>query len=123
MGVPAGLLLSTSVFALVQSTTSEAAFLAWGWRIPFLISIALVGVGLFIRLKIIESPAFEKIKASGTESTKPLVEVIKNQPRDVLRAMGMRIAENGTFYIFTVFVLAATARRSSASRRARCSRG
>jgi MHS family shikimate/dehydroshikimate transporter-like MFS transporter len=58
MGVPAGLLLSTVVFAVMQSSTSEAAFLSWGWRVPFLVSIVLVGVGLFIRMRILESPAF-----------------------------------------------------------------
>lgn len=106
MGVPAGLLLSTTVFALVQSTTSEAAFMAWGWRIPFLVSIVLIGVGLFIRLKVLESPAFQQVKDSGTRASKPIVEVLKKHPRSVLVAMGMRVAENGTFYILTVFVLA-----------------
>jgi MHS family shikimate/dehydroshikimate transporter-like MFS transporter len=106
MGVPAGLLLSTTVFALVQSTTSEAEFMAWGWRIPFLISIVLIGVGLFIRLRVLESPAFQQVKDSGTRASKPIVEVLKNHPRSVLVAMGMRVAENGTFYILTVFVLA-----------------
>ena len=106
MGVPAGLLLSTTMFALVQSTTSEAAFMAWGWRIPFLVSIVLIGVGLFIRLKVLESPAFQQVKDSGTRASKPIVEVLKKHPRSVLVAMGMRVAENGTFYILTVFVLA-----------------
>ena len=106
MGVPAGLLLSTLVFAFMQSATTEAAFLSWGWRIPFLFSILLVGVGLFIRMRIMESPTFQQVKDTGTEAPKPIVDVIKTQPRDVLIAMGMRIAENGVFYIFTVFVLA-----------------
>jgi len=106
MGVLAGLLLSTLVFAFMQSATTEAAFLSWGWRIPFLFSILLVGVGLFIRMRIMESPTFQQVKDTGTEAPKPIVDVIKTQPRDVLIAMGMRIAENGVFYIFTVFVLA-----------------
>jgi MFS transporter, MHS family, shikimate and dehydroshikimate transport protein len=106
MGVPAGLLLSTSVFALVQATTSEAAFLSWGWRIPFLISAVLVGVGLFIRLRIMESPAFQRVKETKTEAPKPIVDVVRKYPREVLVAMGMRVAENGAFYILTVFVLA-----------------
>ena len=106
MGVPAGLLLSTLVFAFMQSATTEAAFLSWGWRIPFLFSIVLVGVGLFIRMRIMESPAFQQVKDTGTEAPKPIVDVLRTQPRDVLIAMGMRIAENGVFYIFTVFVLA-----------------
>jgi metabolite-proton symporter len=106
MGVPAGLLLSTVAFITVQNATTEDQFMAWGWRIPFLISIVLVAVGLFIRLAVMESPAFKEIKDSGTAADKPIVELVKEHKRDVLTAMGMRIAENGTFYIFTVFVLA-----------------
>ena len=106
MGVPAGLLLSTSVFAIVQGMTSEAAFLSWGWRVPFLISAVLVGVGLFIRLRIMESPAFQRVKETKTEAPKPIVDVVRKYPREVLVAMGMRVAENGAFYILTVFVLA-----------------
>jgi metabolite-proton symporter len=106
MGVPAGLLGATVVFAVLQSTTTEDQFMAWGWRVPFLVSIVLVGVGLFIRMRIMESPAFEQVKESGTESNMPIVDVVKQHPRNLLVAMGMRIAENGVFYLFTVFVLA-----------------
>jgi MHS family shikimate/dehydroshikimate transporter-like MFS transporter len=106
MGVPAGLFLSTVIFAAMQALTSEAQFTAWGWRVPFLVSIVLVGVGLFIRMRIMESPAFQEVKDSGTEAPKPIVDVIKTQPREVLVAMGMRISENGIFYVYTVFVLA-----------------
>ena len=106
MGVPAGLLLSTVAFIMVQNATTEDQFMAWGWRIPFLISIVLVAVGLFVRLAVMESPAFKEVKESGTASDKPIVDVVKEHKRDVLTAMGMRIAENGCFYIFTVFVLA-----------------
>jgi len=106
MGVPAGLLLSTVVFTVVQNMTSEDQFMAWGWRIPFLVSIVLVGVGLFIRLAVMESPAFKEVKETGTQADKPIVDLVREHKRDVLTAMGMRIAENGCFYIFTVFVLA-----------------
>jgi metabolite-proton symporter len=106
MGVPAGLLGATVVFALMQRFTSDAAFLSWGWRVPFLLSVVLVAVGLFIRLRLLESPAFQKVKDAGTASKMPLVDVVKTHPRNLLVAMGMRIAENGIFYIFTVFVLA-----------------
>jgi MFS transporter, MHS family, shikimate and dehydroshikimate transport protein len=106
MGVPAGLLLSTVVFTVVQNMTSEDQFMAWGWRIPFLISIVLVAVGLFVRLAVMESPAFKEVKETGTAADKPIVDLVKEHKRDVLTAMGMRIAENGCFYIFTVFVLA-----------------
>jgi MFS transporter, MHS family, shikimate and dehydroshikimate transport protein len=106
MGVPAGLLLSTLVFAAMQGLTTEEQFLAWGWRVPFLVSIVLVAVGLFIRLRIMESPAFQAVKDSKSEAERPIVDVVKSHPREVLVAMGMRVAENGTFYVLTVFVLA-----------------
>jgi|tagenome__1003787_1003787.scaffolds.fasta_scaffold20960624_2 MFS transporter, MHS family, shikimate and dehydroshikimate transport protein len=106
MGVPAGLFGATVIFALMQALTTDAQFLSWGWRVPFLFSVVLVGVGLFIRMRLLESPAFQQVKDTGTEAPKPIVDVIKTQPREVLVAMGMRIAENGVFYIFTVFVLA-----------------
>ena len=86
--------------------TTEAAFMCWGWRVPFLASAILVGVGLFIRLKLMESPAFERVKETKTEATKPIVDVVRKYPREVLTAMGMRVGENGCFYILTVFVLA-----------------
>src|SRR3954465_1835443 len=66
MGVPAGLLLSTVVFTVVQNLTSGDQFMAWGWRIPFLVSIVLVAVGLFVRLAVMESPAFKEVEATGT---------------------------------------------------------
>jgi MFS transporter, MHS family, shikimate and dehydroshikimate transport protein len=106
MGVPAGLALSTTVFAIVRGLTSDATFSAWAWRVPFLLSIVLVVVGLVIRMKLMESPMFQKIQETETVSRKPIVDVVKEQPRDVLTAMGMRMAENGIFYVFTVFFLA-----------------
>jgi MFS transporter, MHS family, shikimate and dehydroshikimate transport protein len=106
MGVPAGLLLSTGAFALMRTVTGETAFMDWGWRVPFLLSIVLVGVGLFVRLRLMETPAFQRVRETRTEAPKPILDVIKLYPREVLTAMGMRVAENGAFYILTVFVLA-----------------
>jgi MFS transporter, MHS family, shikimate and dehydroshikimate transport protein len=105
MGVPGGLLLSTAVFAALSSRLPEPAFLAWGWRVPFLVSVVLVGVGLFIRLRVLESPAFEKVKDARRESRAPLLDVFREHPREVLIGMGMRFAQNVIFYIYTVFVL------------------
>lgn len=105
MGVPAGLLLSTGVFALVQWATTDAAFLAYGWRIPFLLSAVLVVVGYFVRQKITESPAFEQVKTSKTESNRPLIDVVQAYPKQLLIGAGMRAAENVIFPVFTVFVL------------------
>ena len=105
MGVPAGLLLSTGVFAAFSSAMPEASFLSWGWRIPFLISVLLVAVGLFIRLRVLESPAFERVRDARSESRAPLLDVFRDHPREVLIGMGMRFAQNVIFYIYTVFAL------------------
>jgi len=105
MGTPAGLLLSTGAFAVTSALVPEPAFLAWGWRIPFLLSIVLVAIGLFIRLRVMESPAFERLKDVRGESRMPLLDVFREHPREVLVGMGIRFAQNLVFYIFTVFVL------------------
>jgi metabolite-proton symporter len=102
-GVPVGLLLSTAVFS-VFSRMPEAGFLAWGWRVPFLLGILLVAVGLFIRLSIVESPIFARVQAEGV-SKMPVLEAVRRYPRNILLAMGARFAENASFYVCTVFVL------------------
>jgi MFS transporter, MHS family, shikimate and dehydroshikimate transport protein len=104
IGVPAGLVISTGVFALF-SQLPEAQFLAWGWRVPFLLSALLVIVGLMIRVRILETPAFTKVKEEAREARQPILEVLTNYPKQVLLAMGARFAENGAFYIYSVFVL------------------
>jgi metabolite-proton symporter len=104
VGVPAGLLLSTGVFSLVSTLPEEQLF-SWGWRVPFLLSLLLVGVGLFIRLRIHETPAFTQVKASGQEARVPLLDAIRTHPWSILLAMGARLAENAFFYIYSVFAL------------------
>ena len=104
IGVPAGLLLSTIVY-FPFSRMPEAAFLSWGWRVPFLLSIVLVAVGLFIRVRILETPAFERLKETRQQARQPIIEVLRRYPKEVLLAMGARFAENGAFYLYTVFVL------------------
>jgi MFS family permease len=86
---------------------SEEAFNSWGWRIPFLLSAVLVLVGLWVRLSIEESPIFKEAQAKlaeekPVEKHQPLLEVIRKYPREVLIAMGMRMAENVSYYLFTV---------------------
>jgi MFS transporter, MHS family, shikimate and dehydroshikimate transport protein len=103
-GVPAGLVLSTLVFSIFSSQP-EAQFLSWGWRVPFLLSFILIIVGLFIRMRIAETPAFARVRETQTLARMPIVDVIRTHPKNVLLAMGARIAENGVFYILTVFVL------------------
>ena len=105
LGAFVGLLLSTFVFRAV-SKLPDASFLAWGWRIPFLASFLLVAVGIWIRLTISESPVFLKLKKEEKAVAKmPIIEAITKHPKNILIAMGARFAENGLFYIFTVFSL------------------
>lgn len=104
IGVPAGLLLSTIVFTPFSRLPQED-FLSWGWRVPFLLSVVLVLVGLIIRVRILETPTFSKIKEQREEARQPVFEVLRHYPREVLVAMGARFVENGAFYLYTVFVL------------------
>jgi MFS transporter, MHS family, shikimate and dehydroshikimate transport protein len=103
-GVPVGLLLANGVFALC-TRMPDADFLAWGWRIPFLLGIVLLVVGMFIRLQIAESPLFTRLSRDGKQAKLPILQVLKQHPRNVVLAMGMRFAENASFYIFTVFAI------------------
>ncbi|MBG88850.1 MAG: MFS transporter [Verrucomicrobiales bacterium] len=104
MGVPVGLLLATGVFAIFSSMPEEE-FMAWGWRVPFLLGIVLLGIGMFIRVRVMESPLFAKEQEKKGVAKLPIVEVFKNHPKNVLLAMGARFAENCCFYIFSVWVL------------------
>ena len=104
MGVPAGLLLATLVFGIFESLPDEE-FLAWGWRVPFLLGILLLAVGLFIRFQVFESPLFAQVQEKKDVSRIPVVDVFRKYPRSVVLAMGARFAENACFYIFSIFVL------------------
>ena len=104
MGSSAALLLATGLFTLM-SQLPEDQFLTWGWRVPFLFSILLVGVGLVIRVKISESPVFAEVKESGTQARTPVLEAIRTHRRSILLVMGMRVAENSAGYLVTVFGL------------------
>jgi metabolite-proton symporter len=106
-GVPLGNLLATGVLFVLAAVQSDADFEAWGWRIPFLLSAVLVLIGLYVRLQLEESPVYQEAKAEIAEkktgsSHMPLVEVIKTYPKEVFIAMGMRMAENISYYIFTI---------------------
>jgi metabolite-proton symporter len=104
MGVPAGLVLGTGAFAAVSAISGDA-FVTWGWRVPFLLSILLIALGLYIRLAIYESPAFSRVRESGTEARMPIVDVFRTYPKNVLLAVGSRIGIDVVFYIFAVYVL------------------
>src|SRR5579864_1182119 len=104
-GVPCGLLLS-NLAILAFSTWSGDQFATWGWRIPFALSIILVGVGLWIRLGILETPVFQKIVEKNAIEKAPVWEVIKKQPREIILSALLRMAEQAPFYIFTAFIFA-----------------
>ncbi len=104
-GVPSGLFLS-NLAILAFSAWSGDQFASWGWRIPFVLSIVLVGIGLWIRLGILETPIFQQLVAKKKIERAPIVEVIKKQPREILLSALLRMAEQAPFYIFTAFVFA-----------------
>lgn len=104
MGVSVGNLLAAGVFAVV-STLPKAEFLAWGWRIPFLLSIVVVAIGVYIRLRVIETPVFSEVVQSGHVEKAPVLRAIRNHPRSFLVVLGARMAENGLGYLFPVFAL------------------
>ena len=104
IGLPAGLLLSTLVFGQIAKLP-EAALFSWGWRVGFLVSIILVGLGLFIRLAIEEPATFREVKQSHSVSKMPILDALRRHPKNVLLVMGFRLAENGAFYLYSVFVL------------------
>jgi metabolite-proton symporter len=102
-GVPCGLFLS-NVAVLVFSAWAGDQFANWGWRVPFALSIILVGVGLWIRLGILETPVFQQLLNQNKIESAPIVEVIKKQPREIILSALLRMAEQAPFYIFTAFV-------------------
>jgi len=103
---PIGFLLANLAFATVTALVSEDAFMSWGWRLPFLASCVLVGVGLYIRLSLDESPEFEKLRASGKVENRsaPLVEVCSKHWNKLLIAVGARAGSDIAFYVFSLFL-------------------
>ena len=102
-GVPAGLFIA-NLAVLAMSQISGSAFLTWGWRVPFFLSIVLVAIGLYIRLNILETPIFARLLAERKIEKAPTLEVIRRQPKDILLSAFARMAEQAPFYIFTAFV-------------------
>jgi MFS family permease len=104
-GVPCGLFLS-NLAILAFSTWSGDQFAVWGWRLPFALSIILVGIGLWIRLGILETPVFQQLLNTNKIEKAPIAEVIKRQPREIILSAFLRMAEQAPFYIFTAFIFA-----------------
>ncbi|CAH1689416.1 Fosfomycin resistance protein AbaF [Hyphomicrobiales bacterium] len=105
VGLSGGFLLAAAAFYLAQRLPQEQ-FMSWGWRVPFLVSILIFAIGVFIRSRVPESKEFENTARQGATQRLPLLEVIKRHPREILTAMGLRFAENGGSYIFVAFSLA-----------------
>jgi len=104
-GVPAGLFLS-NLAILAFSAWSGDEFATWGWRVPFALSIILVGVGLWIRLGILETPVFRQLVETHKIERAPIIEVIRKQPREIFLSALLRMGQNAPFYIFTAFIFA-----------------
>jgi metabolite-proton symporter len=104
MGVPLGLILSTAAVKITTKFTGDG-FDTWAWRIPFLLSAVLIGIGLYVRLRVLESPEFTAVRKEEKVVKLPLLQVITQQPREVLTSAFVRLSEQAPFYIFITFVL------------------
>lgn len=104
MGVPVGLVLSTVIVNIVQGSTG-ASFISWGWRIPFYISALLVLIGLYIRLRIFETPLFAEVKNRGRAASAPILEAFRHSTAEILLSAGARFTEQAPFYLFSTFVI------------------
>ena len=105
LGAPAGMVLANGILALMVGLTSDQAFLDWGWRIPFLASVALVIAGFYIRIGVHETPVFEELKKAGAIVKAPLVEVLRHNGREVALTALMRTSQQVCFYIYTTYVI------------------
>lgn len=105
-GAPCGMVLSTLALTGTAALVGERAFLDWGWRIPFLISVVLLGVGLFVRHRVEETPAFRAVSAAGGRRRAPVVEVLRGHPRVLLLGVGVGLAAFVAQSTLTTFVLA-----------------
>jgi len=105
LGVPLGLLASTGMVKLMSNVSGDS-FETWGWRVPFLLSAVLVGVGLYVRLRVMDSPDFTVVKKEKAVVKAPVLQVIKTQPREILTSAFVRMSEQAPFYLFITFVLA-----------------
>jgi MFS family permease len=104
VGVPIGLLLGTGAMTAI-ALTAEGAFKAWAWRIPFLASLVLVAIGLWVRLKVMESPMFADVVRERVVAKVPVAEVIRRQPKQIVLTALMRMSEQAPFYIYSTFAL------------------
>lgn len=104
VGFPIGLVTASAVFSLV-TLLPDSDFIAWGWRIPFLVSVVLVAIGIFVRARLPETPVFEQIKSRGNIVRSPFLEMVFKNPRSFLIAVGLKLSEVSWVYMLTVFVV------------------
>jgi metabolite-proton symporter len=104
VGFPAGVAASSGIFALMTQLP-EASFLSWGWRVPFLLSIVLVLVGLFARYRLTETPEFKQVLESKDVVSQPILEILRRDWRNLLLAVGITLSEVGLAYLLTVFII------------------
>ena len=105
LGVPIGLLLSTAMIKWMTAIMTPAQFDSYGWRIPFLVSAVLIAIGLYVRLRVMESPAFAEVKETQAVVKQPFIQVLKEHPMEIITSAFIRMAEQAPFYIFITFVL------------------
>ncbi|GAB2982498.1 MFS transporter [Frigoribacterium salinisoli] len=105
LGAPIGFIVANVVFVVLNSTLSEEAFLAWGWRVPFLFSALLVVIGLYVRFKLIETPAFQKVVDSGSVAKLPLARVFRTSWQPLVLGTFIMLATYTLFYLMTTFTL------------------
>ncbi|WP_415749360.1 MFS transporter [Caballeronia sp. J97] len=103
IGLALGLCLSSGVVAALSLTLTDAQFLAWGWRVAFFLSFALVVIGMYIRLNVMETPEFARIQKTGGEARMPIVDVISKYPGNTIAGMGARFIDGVFFNVFGVF--------------------
>jgi len=120
LGVPVGVVLANAVFLLMAELVSPGAFLAWGWRVPFLLSLILVGLAIFVQLRMEDTPEFKALEVledqaaeavRAVRSRNPILEVIKKHPKEILLAAGSFVAPNGCFYIIITYAVSYTTSR------------
>ncbi|MET7463087.1 MFS transporter [Nonomuraea sp. NPDC005501] len=104
IGVPIGLILGTGAMSLLAAVAGDA-FKDWGWRVPFLASLVLVAIGLWVRLRVMETPLFSRLLQTRRVAKLPVVEVLKRHPKEVVLSALLRVSEQMPFYLFTTFVI------------------
>src|SRR5579875_3252620 len=106
LGVPISIIISNALFLILAATTDKAAFAAWGWRIPFLVSVLLIVVGLYVQWRLEETIAFERVQEAHAEARIPIWDALRTYPKEIALAAGAFVVINGTFYILITYILA-----------------